>query len=79
MWLGISIDGLLTAGKHGDNLLVADKFYSWSNIEKISFNSQRFSVRPKPSVNDGTTAKYNFFTETCRKLVLIKKHTSFQL
>jgi len=69
VWLGISVDGLLTAEKHGDNLLVSNKFYLWTNIEKISFNKQRFSVRPKLSVSNGTTDKYNFFTETCRKLV----------
>jgi len=70
VWLGISLDGILTAEKHGDNLLVADKFYLWSNVEKISHKKHRFSVRPKPLANSGgSTDKYNFFTESYRKLV----------
>ena len=73
MWLGISVDGVLTAGKHGDNLLVSDKFHLWTNIEKISFNKHRFSIRPKSSVNSGTADKYNFFTDNSRKCVVSKE------
>jgi len=72
VWLGISIDGVLTAGKHGDNLLVSDKFHLWTNIEKISFHKHRFSIRPKSSINSATTDKYNFFTDNSRKFVVLK-------
>jgi len=67
------VDGVLTAAKRGDSLLVADKFHLWTNIEKISFNKHRFSIRPKSSVNNGTTDKYNFFTESYRKYVCTER------
>ncbi|XP_067950888.1 tyrosine-protein phosphatase non-receptor type 13-like [Watersipora subatra] len=63
-WVGVASRGLALAEKRGQQRLIVQRC-SWDNIEKLSFNKEKFTIKPHLHTDD--PSKIHRYTESYKK------------